>query len=188
MQYVASIDYAPVRDRTVMCVGHDDPDSGRIVLDRMDVLQGSKTHRVPIQAVEAWVERVIKDFNKPLLVCDEYQMESTIQRFSGTTEVERFEARGGKSNYELATCLRGLIVNGKLAVPQGAGEVMLPDGRYEDLVDELAEVIVVPRSYGYRLDHLPDKHDDRVVACGQMCVHIMRGRGRITIPSSSRWF
>lgn len=185
--YTASVDYAPVRDRTVMCVAHDDPQTGEVVLDRMDVIQGSAQRRVPVQAVEAWVEEVRHAFFRPTLVLDPYQMESTAQKYDGTLEVVRFEARGGKSNYELASNLRSLVVNGRLRVYPAAGSLLV-DGRPEDLVDEMAKLVVVQKNYGWRLDHTVNEHDDRTVALGQAALHIVRGQGRINLPSSERWF
>lgn len=184
-QYVASIDYAPVRDRTALAVGHEE--NGEVVIDRLQVVQGSKDRRVPIQLVEAWIDEVRQNFFNPTLVVDPYQMESTIQRYEGTLQVERFEARGGKTNYELANTLRGLVISNRLKVYPNAGSLLV-DSRVEDFVDELSSVLLRNTSYGYRIDTQGSQHDDRVIAVGQLCVHLARGAGRISLPSSTRWF
>jgi hypothetical protein len=185
VRYVASIDYAPVRDRTCMCVGHEE--DGSIILDRMDMLQGSHERRVPIQAVEAWIDDVRKAFFKPTFIVDPYQLESTIQRYEGTVEVERFEARGGKANYELAANLRNLIVNRRIAWYPKAGELLV-EGKSEDLVDEFAGVILRTTSYGFRIDAEGTRHDDRVVALGQMALHLVQQARGAELLTGSRWW
>jgi hypothetical protein len=201
VEYVASIDYAPVRDRTVLCVGHVvEDEKGQesvVVLDRMDVFQGSKSHRVPIAWVERWIEEIAAQFYRPTVVIDPYQMEGVIQRWEGTLRVVRFEARGGKSNYELASALRSLMVHQRLRLYEGAGAVVGSfkerEGMKDDLVAELSRVKVIPKPYGYRIDHDEGDHDDRVIALGQMVVVLlreMRSGQRLRLPdlSSSRWF
>lgn len=185
VQYVASIDYAPVRDATALCVGHEK--DGIVYLDRMDVLQGSPTSRVPIQAVEAWIEEVRHGFFRPTLVLDPYQTESIAQKYEGTLEVVRFEARGGKANYELAANLRNLVVNERLFWYPGAGQVVR-DGRVEDLTDELCQVLLKVTSYGFRIDHLSTKHDDRTIAMGQMAWQLIQQSGRTVLQTGGRWF
>lgn len=174
-QYVLSIDYGPVKDRTVMAVMHRPNDSERIVVDRLDVLQGSKKNRVPIEAVESWIDLQRSRFDVALLVVDPYQMEATIQKYETRLPVERFEPRGGKANYELAQALRGAVVSSQLAWPPMAGAVTLPNRKQpHTLSDELAELIVKQHSYGYRIDHLPNRHDDRCVAVGMGLLALLR--------------
>lgn len=183
--YVMSVDYAPVRDRTVMCVGHEK--DGKVILDRMDMIQGSHTNRVQVATVERWIDEMRQKFFNPTLLCDPYQMEGTLQKYEGTLNCVRFEARGGKANYELASTLRNLIINKRIEWFPAAGELIV-DGRSEDLVDELSSILLKTTSYGYRIDHESNKHDDRVVAMGQLCVELIKNSGFISIPTDSRWF
>jgi len=172
VRYYAGIDYGPVKDRTVCTVIHQRED-GLIVVDKMDVWQGSRQSRVKIEAVEEWIEDVRKSFPNTLFVIDPYQMEGTIQKYEGLCRIERFEARGGKSNYEMAQALRQTIINEKIAWYSGAGDLTsMVNGnlKIHTLVDEFAELITKVVGFGYRMDHLPSGHDDRCVSLG-MAVH-----------------
>lgn len=190
IRYVASIDYAPKRDRTVLCVGHQNPATGRLELDQMDVHRGKDyaAGRVPIEVVERWIDTVAENFFRPTLVIDPYQMESTCQKYEGALPVVRFEARGGKANYQLASALRSLIVNRRLAWYEGAGMLLTEDGRPDDLCDELSQVYLKVTSYGFRVSHDSTDHDDRVVALGQMAVHLLETSDQITLPTDARWW
>jgi hypothetical protein len=165
--YFAGIDYGPKRDRTAMAVVHYDSAGHRVVLDRLDVIQGSPEAPVPITVVAAWIEQVNKDFTNPMLVVDPYQMEGTIQHYEIRQPVRRFEARGGKSNYEMAECLRNLVTNRQLVWWKGAGWLPSPDPDLtDDFSQELLNLVVRPTTYGYRFDHTVKFHDDRACAVG----------------------
>lgn len=170
--YVAGIDYGPRRDRTALAVVHQEKDQ-QVVVDRLDVLQGSPEAPVAIQAVEDWITEVNKVFNHPLVVIDPYQMESTVQRFQNHCRIERFESRGGKANYEMAEALRSLIVNKLICWYQGAG-LLVVDGQQESFSDELAGLILKPTPYGYRFDHEAQFHDDRAVAVGMAALYVLK--------------
>jgi len=170
VQYIASIDYAPVRDRTAMAVLHQEPD-GTAIIDRLDVLQGSRNRRVPITDVEGWLDRQRVSFGLVGAVIDPYQMESTIQKYQLVLPVIAFEARGGKGNYEMAATLRSAIINQKIRFPEDAGYIKEKEHSF---VDELVELVVKEMSYGWRLDHLVNKHDDRAVAVGMGLVHLLK--------------
>ena len=175
--YVASIDYGPVRDRTVCTLIHRTEDD-TIVVDKMDIMQGSRDNPVKIEAVERWIDDIRKNFELSSVVIDPYQMESTFQRYHGIIPMRKFEARGGKSNYEMAQCLRALVVNHKLYWYPDCGSIHLPNGNPHTLVDEFAELITKSMSYGFRIDHLPGRHDDRAVSLGMACVEALRVRPR----------
>lgn len=165
VRYVAAVDYGPVKDRTVMVLMHR---AGEVVvIDQMLVLQGSRDNHVSLAKVDGWLASVHKRFHRPVIVLDPYQLEATAQKFErqGCT-VERFEPRGGKSNYELAENLRTLVINGRLAWYACCGSIELSDGKADTLVDEMASLVVQPMSYGYRINHTSAKHDDRCVAIG----------------------
>jgi hypothetical protein len=164
VQYVAGIDYGPRRDRTVCTVVHQDQ-QGRLIVDRMDVFQGSPESPVPIALVEKWIEEVSYDYQNPVVVCDEYQLEGTIQKYENRLPVERFKPRGGQENYRMAENLRSYISNRKIAWYPGAGTLVTPSGR-ETLTDELLGLVLKITPYGYRFDHESDFHDDRACALG----------------------
>lgn len=172
-EYVFSIDYGPKRDRTVLVVGHQDVVSRLIVTDRMDVWQGRPDQPVQLAMVRAWLEEQRANFHPCRLVLDPYQMEDIAQTYEQRMPVERFEGRGGKANYELAECLRSLIVNRQLVWYPGCGDLPL-DGRMDTLVDELCGLVVKQMTYGYRIDHELTKHDDRAVALGMLCLQLLK--------------
>jgi len=151
--YVAALDYAPRKDRTVFCVLHQDA-TGLIRIDRMDVWQGSGDDPVSIRRVEDHVRALHKDFRPKLWVVDPYQMAGTIENLQASgINVEAWAARSGQANYEAAQWLRQRIVNRTVAWPQDA-----------ELENELASLRVKRMSYGFRFDHETQKHDDRAVA------------------------
>lgn len=169
IRYVAGIDYGPKRDRTALSVVHVD-DTRRVLVDRLDVWQGSPEAPIQIKAVEEWIKEVNESYHYPDLVIDPYQMEGTIQDFEIHQRVETFEARGGKKNYEMAENLRSLITNKRIAWYPGAGSLIV-NGKVETLIDEMAGLVVVPTPYGYRFDHKAAFHDDRSVSLGMAALH-----------------
>lgn len=157
--YVGSLDYGPRKDRTVFTILHEDADR-RVIVDRMDVWQGSGDNPVSIRRVEDHLRDLHRTFRPKTWVVDEYQMAGTIEALTSEgIPVERFAARGGQANYEAAQWLRQRIVNRTIAWYDGCGAI----GK-ETLVDELAGLRVKRMSYGYRFDHENQKHDDRAVA------------------------
>lgn len=173
--YYASIDYAAVKDRCCMSVGHWQ--DGVFCIDRLDIIQGSRERRVPIQLVDEWIEDISQSFNRPHLICDPHQLEATIQKYDGLLTIERFAYEGGKKNYELASNLRSLIINKKIAWFPGAGELFV-NGERETLTEELAALYLKPVSYGFKIAHSSSKHDDRTVTVGMMALAAVRTEGQ----------
>ena len=196
-QYVASVDYGPTKDRTVLTIAHrlfGKPNDGCVVVDRMDVFEGSQfpKGRVPIHEVDQWVDEAVRDFGATVVV-DQYQMEASIQRYESMGyKVHRFDPRGGKSNHVLAMTMAALIQNGLLMWYKGCGSVYLKSrlGGYTEhtLVDEFSEIITKHMAYGTRLDHLPGKHDDRVISLGMACVFLAQEASAPVNYDDDRWF
>ena len=162
--YIGSVDYGPRRDRTALCILHQDGEK-RVVVDRLDVWQGSPEAPTSIDRVEKWILQQNEKFRPALWVIDPYQMEGSIQDMERRgIPVERFDPRGGAGNYALAQLLRRLIVEGRLVWYPAAGNLSLPDGKTETLMDELRHLRVKKMPYGFRFDHENQKHDDRAVA------------------------
>jgi hypothetical protein len=63
------------------------------------------------------------------------------------------------------------VANRKIAWYDGCGRVYVQHVPHS-LTDEFAEVVCKVVSYGFRIDHLPGRHDDRVIAVGQAAVHL----------------
>lgn len=172
IRYWLSVDYGPKRDRTTCGVYHQEP-SGFLVVDQMLVLQGSPESPVKIDTIRDWLESVRKNFQDCSLVVDPYQLEDLCQEYEQRMPVKRFEARGGKSNYEMAAKLRSIIVNKQIAWYAGMGSITLPNGRADTLEDELVSLVLRPMTYGYRFDHELTKHDDRAVNMGMAVVQML---------------
>ncbi len=167
--YVVGIDYGPRRDRTALCVLHVD-ESGRTVIDRLDVWQGTPDSPVKIADVQEWIEKTAKSFDPVAWVVDPAQMEGTIQwMVQKGLPVYPWAARAGKANFDMAMHLRAIVVERKLMWYEGAGSLEVTDKRtghtrLETLEDELVGLRVKKMPYGYRFDHENQKHDDRAVA------------------------
>ena len=161
--YVAAVDYGPKRDRTALAVVHQEP-SGTVVVDRLDVWEGKDCSlgRVPVSDVQDWIANVRQRFSPAMFVLDNYQMEGTAQWAEGQgIPVERFSFRGGAGNYELAQCLRALVVDRRLVWYEGCGL-----DASSTLTAELIGLRVKRMPYGYRFDHEAQKHDDMAFAVG----------------------
>ena len=172
--YVGSLDYGVVKDRTVLTILHMEKD-GAIIIDKMDVWQGSKESPVTIAAIERWLDEHRTKFRFSKFIFDPWQLEGTYQRYQGLLPLEKFSYRGGAGNHEMAQALRTTIVNGNLLWPEAIGEVMFR-GKRHTFADELNEVITVQMGYGFRISTLPNFHDDRVVAVGSAVKYLLENK------------
>lgn len=185
--YVVCVDYGPKRDRTALCVAH--VHNGRVLIDRLDVWQGSPEESIRIARVEEWLDEVEESFHPYLYVLDPYQMESTAQKLEKQgRKVERYNFRGGRGNYELAQHLRAIIVDQLITWYPGAGNLLVTDKRtgrvhVETLVDELASLRTKVLSYGFRFDHETQKHDDRAFVVALASLRALEyAAGKIAVP------
>lgn len=180
--YVVGVDLGIKRDRTVAAVCHAEPtlrpregenaigndETGTtIVLDRMELWQGSSEHPVQLDAVEEWVAQAARTYYPARVIFDPWQAVGMTQRLSGRgVQVEEFtfsQASVGK----LASTLHLLLRNRALALPNDV-----------DLLDELANVRLRETSPGVvRMDHDADRHDDRAVALGLASMHLLSSPG-----------
>lgn len=161
--YVLAVDLGLTKDRTAMAIMHREDDL--YVLDDMQVWQGSQGEPVQIAEVEAAIASASTRFHLARIVCDPWQMQRTIQRFGGLVEEFRFNAA---SVARLSATLLHLVTTGRLR--------MYPD---DDLFRELAELQAEQTSYGWRIDHARNKHDDRAMAMG-MAALLLRDETRFT--------
>ena len=171
-EYWAGIDYGPKRDRTALSICHQ-TESGLVILDRLDVWQGSPHAPIQIAEVRSWLQESRQQFPDLHVVVDPHELEELVQDYERHIPIERYESRGGKGNYHLAESLRSLIVNQSLAWYPGAGSLPV-EGQVEDFKQELLHLVTRQMPYGYRIDHEATKHDDRAVAVGMPCVCILR--------------
>jgi hypothetical protein len=138
-------------------------DPVRVVLDRIEVWQGSKLSPVRLDDVEAWVLQAHRSFNRAPLVLDPWQAVGMAQRLrEQRVEVEEF-VFSSASTGRLGATLHALLRDGALALPDDP-----------DLLDELANVRLVERTPGVvRLDHDAGRHDDRAVALAMLSLHLL---------------
>lgn len=163
--YYCGVDYGGTIDPCALCVLHHDKKCDIVILDKMDVWQGSPNDPIQIKAVEEWMQEHNRTFHNPIFIVDRYQLEGTIQKLEPYMSIKRFEYRGGKQNFAMAKNLKTLISNTKIAWPKDAGEISR-GGKPHTISDEMVELITKRMSYGYRFDHEEGKHDDRAVAMG----------------------
>lgn len=192
IDYWVSVDYGPIRDRTTMTVLHGNS-KGEVIVDAQRVYQGEPGKPVNLQKLEEEMDKIRSCFNVYGVVIDPYQLEWLAQNLENKVyKVVRFEPRGGRSNYELASTLRTLIVSRRLLWPKGMGALPVSKkGRsyVETFEDELRSVFITPTSYGFRIDHYDGDHDDRVIGVGMgaVCIQgeIPRTPGKVvTIPKA----
>jgi hypothetical protein len=158
---ILSVDYGEVRDRTALCTTWFDGDILHVY--EVDCWQGSHRDPVQIRDVEEWLKRRLATYPNATVIIDKHQLVGTKQRLqSRGYDVREFQYRGGTQNFVMAENLRNLISNRKVRFSATAG--LHQDGT--TLATELKSVIRKDKSYGYRVSHTNDNHDDRVVVVG----------------------
>ncbi len=144
----------PVRGRRVQ---RGSPERGvRIVLDRMQVWQGSRGSPVKLSEVEEWILQASQAFNGASLIFDPWQSVGMAQRLHVRgVRTEEFTFSSGSVG-RLASTMHLLLRNRALALPDDP-----------ELLDELANVRLRETSPGVvRMDHDAGHHDDRALALG----------------------
>ena len=158
-----------------MTVGHtegidrgDDRASTMVVVDRMEVWQGSKESPVSIEVVEATILEAWLAYGRPRLVVDPWNAAMLVQRLRrrGLKVVEHTFSQ--TSNSRRAVMLYRLLRDHLLDLPDD-----------EALVDELATVRLDEKAPGvYRVDHEDGRHDDRVASLGLVAHELLTGAVR----------
>ena len=181
--YVVAADLGVKNDKTAVCVCHVDgpPESPTVVLDRMNVWSGSRKAPVQLDEVEGFIAQASEAYGGTGVVLDPWQAVGMAQRLRarGLGVVEF--TFSGTSVGRLASTLHTTIRNRRLALPDDP-----------DLLDELANVRLRETSPGVlRMDHDPDKHDDRAIALALAVTHLLehsgpRRRAQITHVSRRR--
>ncbi len=187
VQYFGAIDFGSVKDYCVCVIGHRQGDI--LIIDTMSVWTGTRASPVSTMQVENWLDTVRKRFNISCLVIDPFQMQWILEKYARVVPMERWEARAGKGNYEIAQLLRSLIVNRKIAWYPHCGTIH-PNKKPHTFVDELSELYVKPYSGGtsYRMQHHSNKHDDRSVAVGMLALAATRMTPRTPLCMSDIFF
>jgi hypothetical protein len=147
VEYVAGVDHSGGQnDAAVLCIGHRDPETGRIV---MDVLQVVTSPHVPRDAINRFVA-TLKDYNCFVVWGD---------RYGGSTFSHDYQARG--------ISYRPLIVN--KSTLYDAMEPALAGGDVEllDVAELIDEALALVERNG-KTDHPVGMFDDRINAAAAM--------------------
>ena len=179
VRYVIGLDVGTVNDRTVGVVAHAEPvtrtlpdgevTSGvRVILDRIQVWAGSRAKPVQLAEVGDWLDFTAKGYGGATVVFDPFQAVELTQRLSRRgVKVEQFNFTAASVG-RLALTLYQLLRARTLALPNDP-----------DLLDELANMRLRETTPGtYRLDHDPDKHDDRAIALALAAHELVERGGR----------
>lgn len=152
--HVIACDLGLRNDRAVVAVVHRTMLG--VALDTMRTWEGS--HEAPVRIiddVEPFIVQCLRTFPFAQITLDPWQMESTFERLQRIgVHVELFNFTGTAID-RLTTNLYSIAHGGQLE--------LYPDLALEE---ELLDVQVVEKSYGVRIDHRADAHDDRVIALG----------------------
>jgi hypothetical protein len=177
-RYILAADLGLKSDRTVAVVCHGEPilnDTAatvgtRVVLDRIEVWQGTRAEPVKLADVEAWIAQASAAYNGAPVVLDPWQAVGLAQRLRAQgVHVDEFTF-SSSSVGRLASTLHLLLRNRALALPNDP-----------ELLDELANVRLRETSPGVlRLDHDPDKHDDRAIALALAAHHLVERSTRVS--------
>ena len=160
VRYAAGVDLGLKHDRSVAAVCH--LDGSRVVLDRMQVWVGTRRKPVRIENVKAWLLEAQRVFGAEV-VLDTWQ---AVQLAQGLRDegirVHEFTF-SSQSVGRLAMTLHRLLRDRALALPDDP-----------ELLEELANVRLRETSPGVlRMDHDPDKHDDRAIALALAAHHLL---------------
>ena len=160
-RYVVTLDVGLKHDRTVAAVCHQEPlldgrEGRRIVLDRMQVWQGTAASPVVLGEVEGWLLQASKSYGGARIVADPWQAVGMLQRLQRRgVRVEEFSFSSASVGH-LAQALLLALRDHRLALPDDP-----------ELLGELARVRLKESAPNvYRLDHDAGDRDDRAVALG----------------------
>lgn len=156
----ASLDLGAVTDPSVFSMGHREGDL--LVLDRMQVWQGSRKRPVDFSEVEQFI----------LALHAKFGFEMKFDSWQALDVAQRLRTRGVKaeeyvfspaSKQKLAQTLLSTINNGGWALYEPGG-----------LEDELVRLRLVQTSSGsWAFDHVRGRHDDRAVALALLGVALL---------------
>ena len=167
-RYVCGLDLGLKNDRSVAAICHREGDE--VVLDRMAVWQGTPSHPVDLRLVEEWVTEAARRYNAEV-ICDPWQATGLLQRLKASGIKASEYIFSAQSVGRLAVTLHTAIRDHRFALPND-----------EELLDELANVRLKETSPNvYRMDHDPDRHDDRAVALALCALHLLER------PASGGW-
>jgi phage terminase large subunit-like protein len=165
--YWIGLDVGLKHDATVgaICHGEHGDGAAHVALDRLLVWQGSRLRPVKLDDVEAAVLDASRRYNRASVRLDPWQAVGLGQRLTEQGVTVDEYAFGAQSVGRLASTLHMLLRNRRVSLYEDA-----------ELLDELATVRLKETSPGVlRMDHDPDKHDDRAIALALAALAIVEG-------------
>jgi phage terminase large subunit-like protein len=150
-RYRAGLDLGLVKDRTALAIVHGDGDT--VVLDELQVWQGTRSEPVSITQIERAVVDATRRYPGLRVVADTWQLKGSIERLQRErVEISAF-VFGASSVGKLSTTLHHAITSARLRV--------YPD---PELEREILGLRVVETAGGWRFDHRAGGFSDRAVA------------------------
>jgi hypothetical protein len=151
-QYFYGCDLGLVKDRTVSVILHQEKESGEVIVDSIKMWQGNKNDPVKIADIEEDMLLATQNFPKLRIICDPWNLKSTIERLKRHCRIEEFTFTS--SNVEkLSRNLYYFIHNGLVK--------FFP---HKELEKELLNLNLEQKSYGYRFDHPSSQFSDHAMA------------------------
>jgi len=172
-RYWGGLDLGLTKDRTAFAIVHRDGE--HVVLDSLDVWQGTRQEPVSITVVERAVADATRRFPGLTISCDPWQLKGSIERLRRErVSVSEF-VFSSSSVGKLSATLHHAITSGALRV--------YPDAELER---EILGLRVVESAGGWRFDHRTGGYSDRAVALAMATMRAVAepvGRGmRIFAP------
>ena len=165
IHYYGGLDLGLVKDATAFAIVHID--GQRIILDELQVFQGSHKQPLQIETVVRAVTNAKQRFEKLHVTADPWQLADPIQRMrSAGVPVSEFNF-SSSSLAHLSTTLYAEITSANLRV-------------FEDhaLENEVLGLVVVQTPSGWKVDHRAGGYSDRAIAIGMALTEAVKHRQR----------
>jgi phage terminase large subunit-like protein len=173
-RYFGGLDLGLTRDRTAFAICHVKGE--QIILDALQVWEGTASDPVSIIAVENYVRDCYRRFPGLRVVADPWQAEGTVQKLSRAgLRIDKFRF-SQSSIHHLSRVLYESVQDESLRVYDDAG-----------LVQEILGLQVRETPEGWRFDHRAGGYSDRVVALAmalQAAVKVRSGLQTLRVSSA----
>lgn len=149
--HIVGIDFGLKKDAAAGVVLHRI--GNKIHVDRIQRWQGSKNVPVQIAVIEAFISECIMNFFDVSIVADPWQMQGTLQKFQNVGIIAEEFSYTEANLVKLSQNLFFLFKNEALVIPH-----------HEKLEEELRNLQIITKTYGYRIHHSPSSQDDITMA------------------------
>jgi len=169
-RHFAGLDLGLRRDRTALAVVHREGEL--VVLDDLQVWEGSRADPVSIAAVERAVLDLATRFPGLQLVADPWEMQGSIERLKGRLRVVEYRF-SASSVGKLSSVLYNAITTARLRV--------YPD---PELEAEILGLRVIPTASGWKFDHAVAGYSDQAVAVALALTEAVTVPGQVGVATS----